>query len=440
MSTGRKNPFLVVPSGLIIAFFIATQGLACAQQADIPPALITESEAVDPSSTERIVERRPNLLWLKRTLHPATWFAAGIRPALRAAEKINLDDSESPKPPRNVGVKFGIRGHGQGAGIGPEVKPFHRNLFNRGIQVEMPLSITYKNYQLAMVNMNVPMTDEVDRGLGIELTGRYTSRPSENFFGIGKDSLESDKAKYRGVMREAGGDFVTRIGELSLRVGALYRSVGITRLRSYRSDSEVFQSQEIPGLTVDPVSTFLITRASIEHDSRDNKDLPSRGGLQQFEVRLNEGLTGGDFSYWQYRGELQHFFPLSSEGRHVLGIHGSVETNQAKGGSDVPFFDLPTIGGFRSLRGFDNRRFIDRSAMNGTVEYRYRIWRHFDWGFFLDAGQVAPEIGDFARNRFHKGYGMRFIVRARENRAFVIDMARSREEPFKLYVDFSPLF
>ena len=438
MSTSRKKPLLVVRSGLIIAFFIAVQGLARAQQADIPPAP-KESEP-DISPSERIVEGRPDLLWLKRSLHPATWLGVGIRPILHAAERIKLDGSESAKPPRDVGVKFGIRGHGQGAGLGPEVKPFHRNLFNRGIQVEMPLSVTYKNYQLAMVNMKVPMTNEVDGRLGIELTGRYTSRPSENFFGIGNESLESDRSKYRGVMREAGGDFVTRMGKLSLRVGASYRSVGITRARRYRSASDVFRSEEIPGLTVDPVSTLLISRASVEHDSRDNKDLPSRGGLQQFEVRLNEGLTGGDFSYWQYRGELQQFFPLSSEGRHVIGVRGSIETNQAKGGSDVPFFDLPTIGGFRSVRGFDNRRFIDRSAMNGTLEYRYRIWRHFDWGFFLDAGQVAPEIGDFARNRLHKGYGMRFIVRARENRAFVIDMARSREEPFKLYVDFSPFF
>jgi outer membrane protein assembly factor BamA len=124
----------------------------------------------------------------------------------------------------------------------------------------------------------------------------------------------------------------------------------------------------------------------------------------------------------------------------VLGFRGSVETNQAKGGSEIPFFDLPMIGGFRTVRGFDNRRFIDTSAMNATLEYRYRIWRHFDWGFFVDSGQVAPEIRDFAWNRLHTGYGMRFIVRARGNRAVVIDMARSREEPFKLYVDFSPLF
>jgi hypothetical protein len=72
------------------------------------------------------------------------------------------------------------------------------------------------------------------------------------------------------------------------------------------------------------------------------------------------------------------------------------------------------------------------------LEYRYRIHRNFDWAVFVDTGQVAHEIGDFGWDRFHTGYGMRFIARAGKN-AFSIDVARS-PETWKIYLDFSPTF
>jgi outer membrane protein assembly factor BamA len=199
----------------------------------------------------------------------------------------------------------------------------------------------------------------------------------------------------------------------------------------------VFQGQDIPGLTTG--ATMIATTASIQRNTTDHPDLPASGGIQRFEVSLNEGRSGGDFSYWRYGLELKQFLPLSEDRRKVLGLRASLETNQPKGGSAVPFFDLPTIGSRSTVRGFSTRRFSDRSAMSAGVEYRYRIWRYFDWGVFVDAGQVAPEIGNFAMDRFHAGYGMRFIPRSQEGRGIIVDFARSREG-WRFYVDFSPLF
>jgi outer membrane protein assembly factor BamA len=131
--------------------------------------------------------------------------------------------------------------------------------------------------------------------------------------------------------------------------------------------------------------------------------------------------------------------PLSEDHRKILAFRASVETNQERGGSQIPFFDLPTLGGRSTVRGFVGRRFTDKSAMNVSTEYRYRIWSHFDWALFMDSGQVAPEIGDFAWERFHTGYGMRFIARADGKHAVSLDVARSREG-WGVYVDFSPMF
>lgn len=420
-----------------------------AQQDEIPPAPAEESVATDPATaggSERIVEGRPALYSFKRGLHPIAWLEGGIiRPMLNMAEKAGFDRVSAKgeeKAPRVSGVKFGIKGLGSGSGFGPEIKPFHRNLFNTGIEVEAPLLLTYRFYQSGQVKVNFPLlsTGALAR-LGLELHGRYVSRASDNFFGVGNDSSLSNEARFRSVTRGAGAALVARMeGPWSARLEVDYRSVGITRPRRSPSALDVFERVSIPGLTTERKVTLGSATGVLQRDTRDNPHLTDSGGLQRVEVSLNEGLTGGDFAYWQAKAEVRQFIPVSSDHRHVFALRGHVETTAEKGGSAIPFFDLPTIGSRTTVRGFDGRRFTDKSAMSASVEYRYRIWRYFDWGLFADAGQVAPEVRNFAMDRFHGSYGARFIVRTQEHRGFAIDMAHSREWPLMFYVDFSSLF
>jgi outer membrane protein assembly factor BamA len=410
-----------------------------AQQNEIPPA----SEDV-PASTEaaaegpRIVEGRPRFYNLKRVAHPVSWLEMGISPVLRLAEKFAPKEAKEKKPPKESGIKFGMKGLGAGSGFGPQVKLFHNNLLNRGIEFEVPAVITYKFYQSVGFRANYPLMSGMDKDrIGFEVTGDYVSRPTDAFFGLGNDSSLANETRFRTVSRSAAAAIEGRSHRLSVRLQSGFRSIGVTEPRKYRSAQDVFQGQDIPGLTTG--ATMISTTASIQRNTTDHPDLPASGGIQRLEVSLNEAKTGGDFSYWRYGLELQQFLPLSDDRRKVLGVRASLETNQPKGGSTVPFFDLPTIGSRTTVRGFSTRRFTDRSAMSAGVEYRYRIWRYFDWGLFVDAGQVAPEIGNFALDRFHTGYGIRFIPRSADGRGIMVDVARSREM-WMLYIDFSALF
>jgi outer membrane protein assembly factor BamA len=147
------------------------------------------------------------------------------------------------------------------------------------------------------------------------------------------------------------------------------------------------------------------------------------------EISLNERVGKGDFAYWKYRLDFQRYFPLSADHRKVIAIRGLAETNQEKGGSGVPFFDMPMLGSWGTLRGFDNYRFRDKSAMALTVEYRYRIWRALDWGFFGEGGW----------NRFHKAAGVRLIMWPNPKFPIAADFGKS-SEMWKLYINFSPRF
>ena len=433
----------------VIAFLVHPAANLYAQQDEIPPATVEQSDGgpvAAEQGSDRIVDGRPNLYSVKRALHPIAWVEGGvIRPLLGLAQKGGFErvgSRDADKAPRVSGVKFAIKGMGSGSGFGPEIKPFHTNLFNSGIEFEAPMLFTYRFYHSGQAIINFPLFSGtgLDR-VGLELNGRYASRASDNFFGVGNDSSLTNEARFRSITRGGGAALVIRTESAwSARFEAGYRSVGITRPRRTPSALGIFERVDVPALTTDRHVTMASATGVLQRDSRDNPDLTESGGLQRVEVSLNEGLTGGDFSYWRYTAELRQFIPLSSDRRKVLSFRGQIDTTQEKGGSSIPFFDLPTIGSHSTVRGFDGRRFTDRSAMSASVDYRYRIWRHFDVGLFADAGQVAPEVRNFAMDRFHASYGARFIMRTQKHRGFAIEAAHSKEWPLMFYLDFSPLF
>ncbi|HEX5000452.1 MAG TPA: BamA/TamA family outer membrane protein [Terriglobia bacterium] len=424
-----------------ISFF---PGWLRAQQMEIPPLPGGAAGTIDPASAPRIVEGPPGHYGLKRNLHPAAWAGAAISPLLKLFEKVvPVDTFRKPrlaKPPRESGVKFGVGGQGSGTGIGPVVQPFHNNLFGSGAGIEVPLSLTYKVYEAFGVRTGIslwrgPNSD----GLSAIGLGAYASRPSDNFFGIGNDTSSSDEAHFRTVTRSVAGALEGRLAaRWTVRLEEGYRSLGITKPRESPSIARIFPGQDIPGETEG--ATMLATTAYIGRNTRDRPVLPASGGLQRVAVSLNEGLAGGDFSYWRYRGEIQQFVPVSADRRNVLIVRAGLESTQAKGGSVVPFYDLPTVGGYATLRGFDSRRFTDNSALAVSFDYRYRIWPYIDWGLFADFAQVAPQIGDFALKAFHAGYGARVIGRSQAAQAVSLDIAFSRERRWVLYLQFNPGF
>ena len=403
--------------------------------------------AAQSAESDRIVDGKPSLYAVERALHPVSWLEGAVRPLLRAVGKAGFENfGADNRSPRISGVKFGLQSLGSSSGFGAEIRPFHKNLLNKGIELEVPLAVTYKLYESARFRSSFPLIARGDtQRLRLQLTGGYASRPAENFFGISNDSSPENQSQFRSITRSAGVGLNARMSHSwSTGVETVYRSVGVTHPRRWTSAptdaAETFRAFDIPGLTTSSNATLISTTAFIQRDSRNGSHFADSGGLERVEATLTEGITGGDFAYWRYRAEIQRYFPLTRDHRSVIGFRARAETAQEKGGSAIPFFDLPTIGSYSTLRGYESRRFTDKSAVSGTLDYRYRIWRYFDWHIFADAGQVAPNIRDFAVHRLHQGYGTGFIVRAGDHRAIFLDVAHSREKAWMFYFDFSSLF
>jgi hypothetical protein len=432
-----KSPLTLVAA--LLTFALTGPAWLQAQQSEIPPNPPEAPARSGETQTERIVEHRPAWYSVKRVLHPITWLYEGVRPVLGLAEKAGANGPGGKDDSVPVsGVRLRVISLGPGSGFGPEVRPFHHDVLGSKLKVDIPLTITTNVYESFGFVAGYPIVPEGDMDrVTLDFSGVYGSRPSENFFGIGNDTGESNQSRFRSVSRSAAvglGTHLTR--SLTARVEAGYRNVGITRPRSFTSTQDV-ASPSLPGLQGG--ATMRSLAASLGLDTRDRKTFAGAGTLQYIEASVNEGSGDDDFSYWRFRYNAQQFIPLSRDHRTVIDLRGELETNREKGGSAIPFFDLPAIGAPETLAGFAPRRFTDKSTVNYSVEYRYRIWRYFDWGLFLSQGQVAPQIGDFGLDRFHTGYGMRFLVRPSGDQSIALDIGRSREG-WVLYLNFSPSF
>jgi len=410
-------------------FWLAVGLMAVPLQAQDPPPDI--SQTPDPGQQgARIVDGRPTGYFIKRALHPFTWVDVGVfRPAYSVATS-PLFERLGQRPGR---FRVGIGGAGPGSGFGPSITPLHHAFFGRTIEIETSLLYTYRHYQNYQFSVHVPAGSSY-----VFVDGAYRSRPEDNFFGIGNDTSLNNESFFKTVTREGAIGFSAQVSNnLRSTVQLSFEKVGVTEPQSGKSAQRVFAASNVPALFTG--ASMRATSLSIEHNTRDDPHMATHGGQEFVEVSLHEAVGKGDFAYWKYHLEFQRFFPVSRHGKKVIALRGLAETNQEKGGSQVPFFDMPVVGTWETLRGFEDYRFRDKSALSLGLEYRYRIWSAFDWSFFVDTGQVAPEPGDFGWNRFHTGYGARFITRPTRKLLMTLDFAHSNEG-WRMYVNFNPTF
>lgn len=399
---------------------------------EIPPQ--TDNPPAQPA---RIVDSRPPLYLIRHAMHPMSWLDHSIRPVIRSAEGgfLKRFSTRRPHPP----LKLGVDGMGGGSGFGPNVGLSSDDVFGHGIHVDLSALYTYSRYQTYQFNASVPLlTEGIVQRLSFDIGSAYRSRAADHFFGLGNDSRRREESHFGVVSREATAGFSAQLDEFwKAGLHAGYQNAGVRNPSIGESAQNVFRDNAIPGLLTG--GAIRSASLSLEHNTKEDKRVPWHGGLQRIEAGVYDGVGKGDFAYWRYRVDLQQFFPLSRDHRKVIAVRGMVETNQEKSGSHVPFFNMPTIGDWDTIRGFENYRFRDKSAVTLGLEYRYRIWERFDWGLFLDRGQVAPELGDFALNRFHSAYGVRLIMLPKLNLPISFDIARSNEA-WRFYINFSPSF
>ena len=161
-------------------------------------------------------------------------------------------------------------------------------------------------------------------------------------------------------------------------------------------------TKEIPGSQGGRVSGMGLVGL---YDSRDFIFYPSRGYLCELVVYHDAPATGSSFNYTRIAFDLARYFSFK---KNIFALNFySIYSN-----SDLPFFQMATLGGQKKMRGFYEGRYRDNNAIVFQAEYRRHLFWQLGFTIFGDLGQVASHYNSFNSRiwRYTYGAGLRLTI------------------------------
>jgi outer membrane protein assembly factor BamA len=328
-------------------------------------------------------------------------------------------DGASP-PTDGFFPEFGGIIPGGGISLGPGYR--HRLFGDRAI-VSASAAVSPRRY--TMMRSEIAWPQLLRHRLSVGAQVKYQDFTQINFFGIGEDSLKSDRTDYRlrdldtlafGTMR------LKRWLSVTGRAGLLQRLAidrGFSTL--HPSTDDRFDEIAAPGLTQQP--DYVHADMAVDVNTLDRPGYPSSGGRYRASVALFHDRDLARYSFRRFEADAAQYVPL---GRSVLAFRGRVDVSQTETDQRVPFYLLPSLGGSSSLRGYLDYRFRDRDLLLMDAEYRWPILRRVDAAVFYDAGSVAPASNLLSR-QFHTDYGAGLRLHSATRMLVRLDVARSAE-------------
>lgn len=159
-------------------------------------------------------------------------------------------------------------------------------------------------------------------------------------------------------------------------------------------------------------------QTALVYDTRDDTDIPQKGALALVYGEFTDRRLGSTTSFVKFGTEARKFVPLR-DGNPIVA--GRVLLDYTSGSRDTPFWEMSSLGGRRTLRGFGSDRFIDFNRSLATIEVRTRVYQRHIFGVnaelevapFVEAGKVFAKVRDSPFNDLHwvGGLGFRGIVR-----------------------------
>jgi hypothetical protein len=294
--------------------------------------------------------------------------------------------------------------------------------------------------------------------VSLELDGRYERRPQDGFYGIGNGPREGT-ALPADMPIDPTGDAIgvpSRYRQTRSRLAAT-GDVRVVDELHLRPAGELTELSFGPGATGDPIDDVYDTgelggyagvqegygELELRWDDRERssdwepRPFYSRGSLAALYGGRVHRLDGG-IDFWRYGVDLQHFVRLG-EGPRVLAIraHGEAVTGSI---DQVPFTELPALGGPSYLRGYPLDRFRDRVAAFGSAEYRWDLSRRFAASLFLDAGRVLRSVEDVTADGLRVGYGLGLDYQEGNTFMAELSLASSIDGGVLANLSFNPVF
>ena len=245
---------------------------------------------------------------------------------------------------------------------------------------------------------------------GVELTAQSINEPRTRFYGLGAQSRGEDETSYEKENNTGILDvYYLKRQNLRVGLGISYEDVNVGR-----SFDKVVEDGA-PLLHDNAFSSFLIGfngsqtlggRVNIVYDHRDQEFSPSKGfygkvTAQANTVSYDDEAVSGEEEYINVEVDMRQYFSGPSQKLVVL-LRNNWVFNTA---SDIPFYNLASVGGLNSMRAYNEDRFLGQYSFFSSMEMRYTLFKvpilgypmSIEMGGFLDVGQVFGDgqtLGD----------------------------------------------
>ena len=204
-------------------------------------------------------------------------------------------------------------------------------------------------------------------------------------------------------------------------------------------DTEISSASPLfPGLPGNYALTGGLTTYSLglvaEYDTRDNDLFPKKGMYLVATALANEVQSNSVTDYNKTTALFSHYTPIGDDNVFAFRLAGC-GTN-----GSVPFFDLCSVGGTDSMRGFNPTRFLGTRLLSAQAEYRHRLSDRFGLVAFVGAGGVGPSFDALDRYGYAGGVGLRYRVSKKMPINFAIDVSHNDEGDSLLYLSVGERF
>lgn len=313
---------------------------------------------------------------------------------------------------------------GFGLNVGGRV--VYRDLFGTGGRAKLRAS--YGGRFLQEYGLSATTGELLGKTAELEIDTRFRMYPKARFFGLGNADLVA-REDVTGVVDPQARDlalgtrfrhdditsqltFIAHLSRhLSLRAGG-----GWTQ-RDFDDDideddddpfiEDVFDTARLPGYALG--LTSLGGELELVYDSRRGSKFwvsdanPNTGWKLAAFLGAQKGIGDDPSRFVRYGADVQRAIDLY-DGTRVLYLRAYLE-GVTGGVEDVPFVDLPKLGGPVFLRGYLRDRFRDRVSALTSAEYRWTINKMFAAYLFGDVGRVFPRLRDVGFDALRVGYG-----------------------------------
>lgn len=258
----------------------------------------------------------------------------------------------------------------------------------------------------------------------------FFKESTSRFFGLTAESREEDETNF--TQQELAASMLFGINftkTLNVALTERYREV---KIEQGGVDTLPFIGDLFPTLIGLDGATIVGHRLTLTYDRRDDRTTPTEGEFLNIFSEWGHAFHGGGaVPFSRYGLQAKGWFPLDDK-RLIVVPNFQI---QWLSGSDIPFFELSTLGGEDTLRGYGLGRFVDDAFILMNLEGRIRVAKLTLLGVpteveiapFVDMGKVlsTARVRAFDNWQVTPGLGMRTLVRPNVVGRLDVDFGRA---------------